>query len=121
MSATYDELLPTDKDRVRYYLGDTNVSPEENALRTDEHIAAVLTAEASFEAAVILIADGLIAEFGQEPDSVRLVSGLTVSFRNRIDAWKRLITRMEAKIAQAATAATQAPAGSDSVCNQAVW
>jgi hypothetical protein len=121
MSATYDETLATDLDRVRHYLGDTDVDPEENALRSDEHIAAVLEGEESLEAAIVVIADGLIAQFGQEPDNVRLPSGLTVSFKNRIDAWKRLITRMEAKIATAISATQQAAATTDSVCNQAVW
>jgi hypothetical protein len=121
MSATYDETLPTDLDRVRHLLGDTDVEPEENALRSDEHIVAVLASEPSFEAAVILIADGLIAEFGQEPDSVRLVSGLSVSFRERIAAWQRLVARMERAIALAAAATAQATAATDSVCTQAVW
>jgi len=121
MSASYDEELPTDLDRARHLLGDTDVDPEENALRSDEHITAVLAAEGSVEAAVAFIADGLIAEFGQEPDTVRLASGLSVSFRDRIDAWKRLVARMEAQIAQAVAAATQAAATTDSVATCAVW
>jgi hypothetical protein len=121
MSANYNEALPTDRDRARYLLGDTAVEPEEDALRTDEHYNAVLASEPSFEAAVILIANGLIAEFGQEPDSIRLVSGLTISFKERVKAWERLVKQLQTTVATAAAAATQIAATTDSVATCAEW
>lgn len=42
MAATYDPTLPTDRDHVRFLIGDTNVS---SAVLTDEEIAAVLGLE----------------------------------------------------------------------------
>ncbi len=107
MSASYDENIPTERDRARYLLGDIAVDPEEDALRTDEHYESVLAGEPTFEAAVIFIANGLIAEFGQEPDTIRLVSGLSISFKERIDAWDRLVKQLQAQQTAAAAAATQ--------------
>jgi hypothetical protein len=121
MSASYDETLPTDRDRARYLLGDTAVDPEADALRTDEHYDAVLADEPTFEAAVILIANSLITEFAQEPDSIRLVNGLSISFKERIDAWDRLVTQMQATQTAAAAAATQRAASSDSVATCVEW
>jgi hypothetical protein len=121
MSASYVETLPTDRDRARYLLGDTDVDPEENALRTNEHYNAVLAAEATFEAAVILIANSLIAEFAQEPDTIRLVNGLSISFKERIKAWERLVTQLQTQQTTAANAATQVAASSDSVATCVEW
>jgi hypothetical protein len=38
MAATYDSSLPTDKDKVRTLIGDTEVSPESKARLSDESI-----------------------------------------------------------------------------------
>lgn len=45
MSATYDTSLSTDKDHVRFLIGDTIVDPVTSALLSDEEIAATLGAE----------------------------------------------------------------------------
>lgn len=99
MSATYDETLPTEKDEARYLLGDTVVEPESRALRSDEHINAVI-AKKGFELGVAFIAEGLIAEFGQQP--VKLSdSGASLDFSARIPAWTTLAQRMRAAAAAA--------------------
>lgn len=118
MAATYDELLPTNRDRARYLLGDTDVS---NALRTDEHYDAVLAQHSSFEAAVKFIAEGLITEFAQQPDTVRLVSGLSISFKERIDAWEGLIRRLDAAISQQADVIAHHAYGTDGVRTIVEW
>src|SRR5689334_13658269 len=96
MATTYDETLPTDLDRVRAILGDTDVSPAADALFTDEHINAVLIAEGSLAAGVVFLAEELIARFGQEPVRVA-VNGKTVDFSERITIWKTLAQRMQTR------------------------
>lgn len=43
MTATYDSSLPTNKDHVRFLIGD--ITPSTDALLSDEEISAVLTEE----------------------------------------------------------------------------
>ena len=43
MAATYTNTLPTDRDKVRFFVQDTDVDPASNALFTDEEIDAMLT------------------------------------------------------------------------------
>jgi hypothetical protein len=102
MSASYDETLPTPKDEARYLLGDTVVDPPEDALRSDELINAVLSRK-GFELGLAFIADGLVAEIGQEPVKITL-GGLAVDYSARIPAWKDLASRMRAVAAAAAAA-----------------
>lgn len=109
MSATYDELLPTDRDRARALLGDTDVP--DNALLTDAHIDAVLTLLGTFEAGVAFLADSLVAQIAQEPDSVKLPSGLAVSWKERIDAWTALAARMRGALADVAQAESRTAVG----------
>ena len=45
MAATYDANLPTDKDYVRFALGDTDVNPTTAADLMDEEIFAILEDE----------------------------------------------------------------------------
>jgi hypothetical protein len=88
VSATYNPAHPTARDRVRANLGDTDVVPAENALHTDEHMDAVLTAygEALGQSA---LAHELWARFAQDPSSVGL-TGLSVSFANLLEVWAEL-------------------------------
>lgn len=129
MAATYDQLLPTTKDRIRALLGDTAVTPgttvipDGDELVTDEHITVVLAEEGSVEAALAFLADELVARFSQEPVKVTL-SGLAVDYSARIPAWKDLASRMRAKLAaaeEAAASAAQPPINSGDLCTQAVW
>jgi hypothetical protein len=119
MSASFDEELPSDLDRARFELGDTTVESEEDALLSDEAIAAVI-AWKGYTAGVAYLAEGLIARFGQEPDSVRLPSGLSVSFRDRIAVWTRLANRKAASANAAADGSAGAAASGDTA-NVVVW
>jgi hypothetical protein len=118
MSASFDEELPSDLDRARFELGDTTVEPEEDALLSDEAIAAVI-AWKGYTAGVAYLAEGLIARFGQEPDSVRLPSGLAVSFRDRIAVWTRLANRKAASVSASSSSAGAAVSGD--TANVVVW
>src|SRR5688572_29195622 len=96
MSATYDETLATDKDKIRSLLGDTNVSPASNALFTDEHIAAVLTIQGTIKAAVAYLADELIAQSAQEPVKIIVTDGgvsISVDYSKRIPLWQELASK----------------------------
>lgn len=116
MAATYDETLPTAKDRARALLGDTAVTPgtttipDDDALLSDGHIAAVLALLTTFEAAVAWLADELVARFAQDPVRVSL-TGLSVDYSARIPAWQALAAQMRATAAAAAAAASRAATG----------
>jgi hypothetical protein len=121
MSQTYNELLPTARDRARHALGLTNVTSAAAAIYSDEHIDAVLARAGSEAAGIAVLADALVQKYAQKPDSVRLTSGLTVSWKERIDAWRELAQRMRARTAAEAAAAQSAGPGSMSVRNEVVW
>lgn len=87
MTASYDEALPTDKDRARMRLGDTMVDPESSALLSDEHITAVLADRGGLEAGVGALADELIARFANEPVQARSSDGAMVDYSARLGVW----------------------------------
>lgn len=72
----YDDTLPTDKDQVRMYLGDT----QSTELLTDAHINAVLTLVGSVSSAVVILARELLARFANKPARVTLPNGLSVAW-----------------------------------------
>lgn len=91
MSASYDEESDADLDWVRAQLGDIDVEDEENALLTDERIEYVLAAWPEQRGmALAQLAHELVASLGQQPDTVKLASGLSVSFKTLLDRWKSL-------------------------------
>ena len=86
MGATYDDALPTDRDRARSILGDTQDLPDA-ALLTDEHIDAVLAWQASLDGAVAFLAAELAARFAGMPNDVALPSGERASWTQRLSFW----------------------------------
>lgn len=86
MSASYDDQLTTDLDKARSALGDTLT---EDALHSDEHIEAVLTWKGSLAAAIVYLADELVARFARDP--VRVSSnGKSIDYSGRLDAWRAI-------------------------------
>lgn len=83
---SYDDTLPDDLSKARAWLGDTG----DVELVTDDHIEAVLALYGSLGPAVAFLADELAVRFAQQPDSVRLPSGLSVSWSDRVKAWQAL-------------------------------
>jgi hypothetical protein len=104
VTATYNDTLPTAKDRVRFNLGDTNVSPATNALLTDETIGALITQHGETMGTVVA-AESLATRFGQEPDSVSL-SGKTVTWKDRVKAWWELAARLRKALGEEAVEAS---------------
>lgn len=82
---SYDETLATDRDVARSLLGDTA-----SVLLTDAHIDAVLTFKGSLNAAVAFLAGELVTRFAQQPTSISLPSGLSVSYAGRLSSWQAL-------------------------------
>ncbi len=88
----YSDTLETDLDKVRALLGDTS-NDSATELLTDDHIEAMLGLY-SFNAAVATMATGLAARFAQDPSSVSLPSGLSVSWSERVKYWMSLAAQM---------------------------
>lgn len=97
MTATYDETLPTDKDKARSLLGDTDVEPDANALHSDEHITAVLALEGSLNAAVVYLAKELIAKYAQEPIKIT-EQGRTIDLSERLRAWRGIVQDLQSQV-----------------------
>lgn len=93
MTASYDDTLPTDKDKARSILGATDDTSATTALVTDEHIEAVLTWQGSLDGAVAFLASELASRYAQMPSDVSLPSGLRVAWRERIATWLALAGR----------------------------
>jgi len=91
---SYDDTLPADLDKARALLGDTS-NDSATELLTDDHIDAML-ALYSFNTAVATMAMGLAARFAQNPSSVSLPSGLSVSWSERVKYWLGLAAQMQA-------------------------
>lgn len=94
MSATYKTTLATARDRIRFALGDTDVT---SALLSDQEIAAALSAKGSEDAATTYLARGLVAKFANQPNHVT-ADGVTLDYSERIAIWR--------EVAQAAQAVT---------------
>ena len=86
---SFDEELTTERDQARALLGDTT-DDSDTELFTDEHIDAVLTWKGSLSAAVAFLASELVTRFAQQPTSVTLPSGLSVSYAGRLSSWQAL-------------------------------
>lgn len=102
MAATYNDALPTAKDRIRAALGDINMA---KALLSDEHINAVLVAETnSVPSAIVRLARELIVRFAQKPTKIK-AGDVEVDYKDRIQELRNLIATMLAVLAAEAAAA----------------
>lgn len=95
MAATYDDTLPTDKDRARSLVGDTDV---ENALHSDEHIDAVLAMQGSVAAASSYLAQELVARFASNPIR-KSASGVSVDYTENLRLWRQIAGEQQAQVA----------------------
>jgi hypothetical protein len=96
MTATFDETLPTDRDRLRFLLGDTDVVL--NPLLQDETYDATLSQSSDWRLAGAALAEGLASKFAQEPDSVSIPGDVSVSWRSRVENWVRLASGWRAAV-----------------------
>jgi hypothetical protein len=100
LAATYDNTLPTAKDRVRNLLGDVDVSVNSdgspNALRQDEEYLAQV-AQFGETQATIKMARSLANEFAQQPTALS-VPGLDITWGQRVQAWQKLADSLSAEL-----------------------
>jgi hypothetical protein len=89
MAATFDQTLPTPKDRMRHLVGDTDMA---NPLRQDETYLALLV-QYSETGATEQMAIALAAQYGQMPDTFS-DDGTAVSWKDRVKTWLELAARM---------------------------
>lgn len=90
---TFDSSLPTARDRIRDLLGDTDAT---NPLRWDETYDANLVYYGDSEATVIAkMARSLASQFAQNPSSVSIPGGPSVSWSSRVSTWLDLAKRFE--------------------------
>lgn len=92
MAWTYSTSLATDKDKVRFEIGDTDTTDQ---LLSDEEIAAVLTAEGSVYAAASDCAEHLAAKFSRLAD--RTVGNFSLSASQRAKAFWDLAAKLSKK------------------------
>ena len=94
MSATYNTSLATDMDKVRFFIGDTDVA---NALLTDEEILAVLGMYPNVITASIICCKNLIAKYSRYADET--VGQVSVSYSSMVDNMKSVVSGLEARLA----------------------
>jgi hypothetical protein len=92
MAYTYNPALPSDRDWIRYTLGDTEFvhgASGTDGLVPDETYDTVLTMTGDKYAATVAIANGLITRFGQQPTQFSAGQGqMQVQFADRVPAWE---------------------------------
>lgn len=94
MPNTFNNELITPLDSARQMLGDTGEDIPVSWLLDDNTINAKL-AQYNFSTAVMQLALGLIARYGQMPDEVTDESGTKISWKDRRVAWTLLVQAMQ--------------------------
>jgi len=94
MTATFDASLSTAKDRLRFALGDTDVT--QPAAQDETYVAVLALNAADEQLAAIQMADSLILRYAQLPDVVDVDGAIKVSWKDRIPAWEQLAARLRA-------------------------
>jgi hypothetical protein len=89
---SYSDTLETTTDKARALIGDTS-NDAATELLTDDHIDAVI-ALYTFNGGVAFLASELAVRFAQQPGSVTLPSGLSVSWATRVSTWLALAAQM---------------------------
>lgn len=109
MTATYSTALTADKDKVRFYTGDRDVSVAANAMFSDEEIAAILvpypdTVDASCE-----LLEAMCSEYSHKPSTSTL--GLSLGAERYQQCKDRLASLRRMKAARRLSAGVEMTAG----------
>ncbi len=103
---SYNPALPTARDRLRFALGDTQAPPDE--LLPDATYDATLTTFGGDEKqATLVLAEGLLARYALEPDSVD-DEGQKASWKFRLSQWTMKANQLRGELA---TASAPTPLG----------
>lgn len=107
MTATFDPTLTTTRDRLRFQLGDTDISAP---LLEDVTYDAALALYPDWRSAGVDLATALASRFAQEPDSIAISGEITLSWRARVQNWTRLAALWAAELgtSQSGIASTRA-------------
>ncbi len=89
MAWSYDPALPADSDKVRFYVGDTDIT---NQLVQDEGVTAMLTLYGDVLAAAAAVADGLASFYGRKPTIT--IAGISYKGVDRADYYTKLAARL---------------------------
>lgn len=95
MAWSYDPSLTTDKDRARFYIGDTD---QEDPLLSDEEIDALIELEGSPRKAAITALEHLAAKFSRQADTDN--TGLAVSASQRAKAFAERAQELRKRLPQ---------------------
>lgn len=82
---SFDPTLATDRDFARHVLGDTGT----NAFLPDETYDALL-ARFDLKGAIQSAAGALVAKYQNAPDHISESGGVTLTWKQRLEAWKKL-------------------------------
>lgn len=100
MTFTFSAALTTDRDKVRFYTGDTT---ESESYLSDELITGVLTVEGTYQKATVACILYIITQLS-DPDF--RADWLNVSNSKAREGWLRLLDEMRRKFNIAAVTAT---------------
>jgi len=102
MTVTYDLGSPTDLTRVRYHLGDVEIT---TAIFQDEEISFVLSEESNdVGAAVVSCIKSVMARLNHEPDMQ--ADWLKIDWRRSAENWRALLAEKEQQFGLGARAAS---------------
>lgn len=102
MTFTYDVSSPTDRERVRFHLGDTD---ENTAMFSDEEIAWQITEEGTWQKAVISCLHNIAVRAAQDED----IEADWLTLRRRNTDWDALIRRKQRELGLLTISATAKP------------
>lgn len=89
---SYTDPPTSQKDHVRYLIGDTDVSDNGlYAMLSDESITSALSSY-GWLGGIAFLAQGLLTRFAQEPTKFDEGEGLTIDLSERLDAWRQLLS-----------------------------
>ena len=108
MAATFDPALPTLKDHIRLTIGDRG---PDTWLLTNETIQAKLDT-LPYPEALAQLAEGLAAEFAQNPSSYSESGSMSISWGERVKTWLAIADRARSgKIKTPALSTSRIPRG----------
>ena len=96
MTWTYDPTLATDKDRVRFLIGDTDTTDQQLA---NEEITYLLTVQSNVMLAAANAASGLAAKYARKADTS--IGDLSISASQRAAAYLALYEQLKMQAHQA--------------------
>src|SRR5688572_19340500 len=89
---SYQDDLTRPVDIVRSMLGDIDVE-NDALLRSDDYYDALIISEGSINAAALVAARGLLAQYAHQPSSAS-ANGVSVNYADRLTIWSRIVAAL---------------------------